>query len=488
MRTVIQRVQRASVVVKGELIGSIGPGLLALVGVARDDTQEDVAFTARKLEELRIFSDPSGKFNDSLATTGGALLCVSQFTLLGDTRKGRRPSFVQAAPPAQAEPLFNALVERLRARGITVKTGQFGAQMEVSLLNDGPVTLILDSALSRKGEPRVGATTPKVDLKMSHPTLPPKPFPPLEALQTLLESSPDWVLTVASAPPPLGRIPEPHLEAIRARVRTAAFSGEQIRTTLDEILLLENPASALEWLNTTHILKHYLQELEETVSLSGEEERRHKHVWGHTKQVVRQAPRERTLRWAALFHDIGKAKTRAFEASGKVTFYAHDIVGAGMFRTLSKRLGLEKTFAKTVYNLIKYHLRPGQYESSWTDSAVRRMGKEIGPNLLKPLLDLGRADITSKRQGKREAAVARIDELERRLATIQEEDARVPPLPKGLGTVIMEKRGIAAGPLLGKVMRWLLTQIEEGRVAPHQAPEYYIPFLDNCPLLKKELQ
>jgi D-tyrosyl-tRNA(Tyr) deacylase len=145
MRTVLQRVSRAEVVVGGVSIAKIGKGILALVAVSRGDTAGDLDWTARKIFELRIFSDSEGKMNLSLEDIGGQLLVVSQFTLYGDCRKGRRPSYSDAAPPAEAERMYGEFVDLVRRRMPGVQTGQFQAMMEVSLTNDGPVTLILDS-------------------------------------------------------------------------------------------------------------------------------------------------------------------------------------------------------------------------------------------------------------------------------------------------------------------------------------------------------
>ncbi|MDI6858685.1 MAG: D-aminoacyl-tRNA deacylase [Dehalococcoidia bacterium] len=146
MKAVIQRVTRASVSVDGESLGQIGAGLVALVGVAQDDTPEDARRLAEKTAELRIFSDPEGRFNLSLLDTGGQALVVSQFTLLADSRKGRRPSFTRAAAPEIARPLVERYEAALRERGITVVSGRFAAHMMVELVNDGPVTIILDTA------------------------------------------------------------------------------------------------------------------------------------------------------------------------------------------------------------------------------------------------------------------------------------------------------------------------------------------------------
>jgi D-tyrosyl-tRNA(Tyr) deacylase len=147
MRAVIQRVTSSMVSVDGREVGRIGHGMLVLLGVHRLDTDAGAGELARKISHLRIFEDAGGKMNRSLLDTGGEMLVVSQFTLYGDCRKGRRPSFVEAAPPALAERLYNCFVNRVRQEGIVVETGRFGAQMAVSLVNDGPVTLMLDSTI-----------------------------------------------------------------------------------------------------------------------------------------------------------------------------------------------------------------------------------------------------------------------------------------------------------------------------------------------------
>ncbi len=145
MRIVLQRVKNASVTVEGERISGIGAGLLLLVGVAQGDGEAEAGWLAEKVAGLRIFNDEEGKMNLSVRDVGGEILAVSQFTLLADTRKGKRPSFVGAAPPEEAEQLFDYFCERLRAAGVgSVETGSFGAMMDVALVNDGPVTIVLE--------------------------------------------------------------------------------------------------------------------------------------------------------------------------------------------------------------------------------------------------------------------------------------------------------------------------------------------------------
>jgi D-tyrosyl-tRNA(Tyr) deacylase len=145
MRAVVQRVSRGSVQVNQETVAQIGLGLLVLLGVATGDTEQDAVYLADKIVHLRVFEDKDGKMNRSVRDEGGQMLVVSQFTLLGDCRKGRRPSFAAASEPLKAEALYQKFIDRVRASGLTVETGCFGAMMQVALVNDGPVTLLLES-------------------------------------------------------------------------------------------------------------------------------------------------------------------------------------------------------------------------------------------------------------------------------------------------------------------------------------------------------
>jgi D-tyrosyl-tRNA(Tyr) deacylase len=146
MRAIVQRVNRARVTVNGETTGEIGPGLLVLLGVGQGDTRADADYLADKIVGLRVFDDDAGKMNRSVPEAGGAVLAVSQFTLYGDARRGRRPSFDAAAPPAIARELYEYFVERIRTAGVRCETGRFQEMMQVELVNEGPVTILLDSA------------------------------------------------------------------------------------------------------------------------------------------------------------------------------------------------------------------------------------------------------------------------------------------------------------------------------------------------------
>ena len=156
MRALLQRVTEASVAINSEVVGRIGPGLVVLLGISRTDGEEEARYVAQKTVALRVFGNDEGKFDRSALDVGAELLIVSQFTLYANTRKGRRPSFTNAAPPREAEELFNRTIELFKESGLTVETGHFQAHMEVSIRNDGPVTIMLDSAdrdLPRRGSP-----------------------------------------------------------------------------------------------------------------------------------------------------------------------------------------------------------------------------------------------------------------------------------------------------------------------------------------------
>ena len=145
MRVILQRSKQASVTVDGQVTGAIQKGYVLLVGITHSDTEEDIKYVAKKITDLRIWEDEDGKMNRSILDAGGDILSISQFTLYADTRKGKRPSFVEAARPEQAKPLWEAFNEQLKANGLHVETGVFGAMMDVALINDGPVTITIES-------------------------------------------------------------------------------------------------------------------------------------------------------------------------------------------------------------------------------------------------------------------------------------------------------------------------------------------------------
>jgi poly(A) polymerase len=251
-----------------------------------------------------------------------------------------------------------------------------------------------------------------------------------------------------------------------------------VRKLLDRIMMSHDAEAGLDALLDSGALAAMLPEVEAMVGF-GDGEWRHKDVWKHTKQVVRQAVPRIEVRWAALLHDIGKTRTRSISPSGEVHFFGHAEVGARMFDKIDRRLPLfakEESLKSSIRFLILHHLRASQYDASWTDSAVRRFAKEMG-GCLRDVLDLSRADITTKRPEKKRRGLKQISELAERVLKIQEEDAIVPPLPSGIGDAIMKAFGIPPSRRIGELKRALEQAVEAGEVASHQDAETYIAFL-----------
>ncbi|HUT76901.1 MAG TPA: HD domain-containing protein [Polyangia bacterium] len=252
------------------------------------------------------------------------------------------------------------------------------------------------------------------------------------------------------------------------------LSPEQARQALDAVLGTERPDRGLDVLRRGGLLEILLPEVFALVGFG--EGIRHKDVWMHTRTVVRRTPPRLPLRWAALLHDIGKVPTRRFENGGQVTFIGHPEVGTRMLRRIRKRLPFADLEYERVRFLIAAHLRAAAYDETWTDSAVRRFARDSG-DWLDDLLDLSRADITSKYEEKVRRGLRQIDLLAERIRIVTEVDARIPPLPKGLGTVLIERLGIAPGPGLGRLMRRLMDDVESGVLEAQREPGYYLEHL-----------
>jgi poly(A) polymerase len=264
-------------------------------------------------------------------------------------------------------------------------------------------------------------------------------------------------------------------EEFRAAAR---MDGKAVRARLDRVVMGEDPERGLDELLEGGALAALFPEVHAMVGF-GDAEWRHKDVWKHTKQVVRQSVPRLEVRWAALFHDVGKVKTRSIAPDGKVHFLGHAEVGTRMFDKLDRRLGLfvhEPALKGTVRFLILHHLRANQYSPDWTDSAVRRFARELGEHL-DDLLCLARADITTKRPEKKRRGLQQIDELQQRIARLAEEEARVPALPSGIGDAIMIAFGLPPSRLVGDVKRRLEEAVESGEIAPQQDIDAYIEFL-----------
>jgi poly(A) polymerase len=211
----------------------------------------------------------------------------------------------------------------------------------------------------------------------------------------------------------------------------------------------------------------------------GDGEWRHKDVWKHTKQVVRQAVPRLEVRWASLFHDIGKVKTRSIDPQGKVHFLGHAEVGTRMFDKLEKRMGMfspEPALRDTVRFLILHHLRANQYEANWTDSAVRRFARELGCHL-DDLLCLARADITTKRPEKKRKGLNQIEELAARIRQLAAEDAKLPLLPSSVGNALMTAFDLPPSRKIGEIKRLLDEAITSGEIAERLPCEAYVEFV-----------
>jgi len=252
----------------------------------------------------------------------------------------------------------------------------------------------------------------------------------------------------------------------------------KVRGYLDRVVMGEDPEGGLDSLLDAGALDALFPEVEAMVGF-GDGEWRHKDVWKHTKQVVRQAVPRIEVRWAALFHDIGKVKTRSITADGKVHFFGHAEVGTRMFDKLDRRVSLfspEPALKDTVRFLILHHLRANQYDPSWTDSAVRRFARELGAHL-DDLLCLARADITTKRPEKKRKGLSQISELADRIRSLAEADAQVPPLPSGVGDEIMRAFALKPSRLIGEIKRALEDAIASGDLAPHEPSDFYVAFV-----------
>ena len=268
-------------------------------------------------------------------------------------------------------------------------------------------------------------------------------------------------------------------ESRRVRWRDP-MSGEQIRDALDQILVASRPDRGLDVLVRSGVMEVILLEIFALVGFG--EGIRHKDVWAHTRQVIRQSPPRTVLRWAALLHDIGKVPTRRFEDTGQVTFIGHPEVGARMFKKIARRIPFEPEEAFSLRFLIASHLRAAAYDESWTDSAVRRFAKDAGENLA-DLLDLARSDITSKYEDKVRRGLRQINLLEDRISAVLAADSVPAPLPTGLGKALIDELGIAPGPALGAIMKRLKAEGEEGRLEPQREYEHYVKFIRNDPTL-----
>ena len=281
-----------------------------------------------------------------------------------------------------------------------------------------------------------------------------------------------WAVDVSTREPRLlgDAPPPPSGDDLRA-LPLATF-----RSYLDSLLMGRHPQEGLDALLEMNVLQTYLPEVQALVGF-GDGEFRHKDVWKHTKQVVWQSVPKLQVRWSALLHDIGKVKTRRIDENGDVHFFGHSEVGAAMFRKrVAARLGFDGPLYDRVHFLILHHLRASQYDCGWTDSAVRRFAREMDDGL-PDLLDLSRADITTKRPERKKKGLRQISELAERIDLLRAEDAKVPPLPKGVGSAIMTSFELPPSRRIGELKERLEAEIAAGTLEPHREDEYYVAWL-----------
>jgi poly(A) polymerase len=298
-----------------------------------------------------------------------------------------------------------------------------------------------------------------------------------QRIRGLVEADPVILLEIAAAISEEGRLPPDGVTAMAAEhaSRLASADPARLRAAIEQMLMGREIDAALEWLNVARVLPVLFPELEATVDLVQEAGRQHKDVWAHTKQVVRQTVRRPLVRWAALLHDIGKVPTRTFTAEG-VHFHGHAEVGARMFDRVAQRFAFARDERQTIRFLVKHHLRTNQYGDQWTDSAVRRFHREMGAYMT-DLLDLSRADITSKRPGRRKQLLEQISALADRVERLAEQDAKLPPLPTGVGNAIMTAFELAPSRLVGDLKRALEQGIDRGELEARREDAYYVAYI-----------
>jgi poly(A) polymerase len=296
-----------------------------------------------------------------------------------------------------------------------------------------------------------------------------------ERLRPLVEADPVVLIEIAGAiSSGGGRVPPDSVTALAAEHsgRLAGADKVRLRAAVEHAIIGRDVDAALEWLHEARILALLFPELEATVDLVQETGRMHKDVWAHTKQVVRQTVGRPLVRWAALLHDVGKVPTRTFTDDG-VHFHGHAEVGARMFDKIHTRFAFARDERQTIRFLVKHHLRTNQYSAQWSDSAVRRFHREMFAHMT-DLLDLSRADITSKRPGRRKQLLEQISALADRVRLLAEADAKLPPLPSGVGNAIMAAFEIAPSRLIGDLKRALEQAIERNELEARREDAYYV--------------
>lgn len=255
-----------------------------------------------------------------------------------------------------------------------------------------------------------------------------------------------------------------------------AVSRERWKLEMDKLLLGEHVHKGLEYLLESNLLTFMMPELTVLKGFNQTDKYHHKDVWEHTKRALKASVKQIDVRWALLLHDLGKPYTKSID-NGQVHFYHHEVVGDTLARSIMFRFRFSNEQRKKVSTLILNHMRPNMYDDDWNDSAVRRLARDMRGHVF-DLIDLSRADITSMRPETVRRGLARLDKLQQRIEKVLEEDAKQPPLPKGMGNAIMERFQLEEGPQVGAHMARLHRGVDEGRLEPGRDYEYYLKFLE----------
>lgn len=255
-----------------------------------------------------------------------------------------------------------------------------------------------------------------------------------------------------------------------------AVSRERWKMEMDKLLMGDDVDKGLQYLYDSNLLTFMMPELTVLKGFAQDDEYHHKDVWEHTKRALKASVKQIDVRWALLLHDAGKPYTKTID-NGQVHFYHHEVVGETIARSIMFRLRFSNEQRKKVSTLIFNHMRPNMYGDDWNDSAVRRLAKNLRGNVF-DLIELSRADITSMRPETVRRGLERLDKLRRRVEHVVAEDAKKPPLPKGMGNAVMDRLGIAEGPHVGACMARLNKAIDEGKLEAGQDYDYYLEFLE----------
>ena len=300
-----------------------------------------------------------------------------------------------------------------------------------------------------------------------------------------LAQGPERVLDLAVLTARSGLLPDNELLRLARRDAGNVLSVERAvwAERFGEVLLGEHAGEGLQFLFDCEALQRMVPEVCLMVDFHKSCNVHHKDIWDHTLQVVEKCPPSLAVRWAALMHDSGKVWTRSVNKQGKVHFFRHEELGASLMEGVAGRFHLDQALRDRVVYVIGNHARANVYAADWTDSAVRRLIRDMGPHL-EDVLAFSSSDFTTKRQWRIAEVRSLAEELLKRIRLIAAEDAKVPPLPKGLGHVIMQATGLHPGPWLGEVQRWLEAEVEAERVAPLLTAEDYLAYLqDRAPAL-----